>query len=384
VLCYAKDEGNECDKEDYCNAAGLCPDTFVPDETPCGLGVDPDDLRGPCDAGDKCEAGTCTDEQFKDDDVVCRPAVDCCDEPDKCPGNSYNCSSDLKYGPEVTCRTTCNDSPFDPEETCKHTDACPPNIILRETTCLTAGQHADAGTMSVIVSETALDTWTLCFSVSLADDWKLKGDESIKAHFGVDIPGSAPGQYDLKFPSGGISYNHLTDTYGACLDVSNMICPSDTLFFAVHLDVKNTATGETDTAWAMNECTSGAAMTTLPSSRFLNKKGNAHQGWGVYFMWEANCNDATCLNENCTGTNFPPAPTPPTPPPPTATPPTNSPPTSSPPDDTCDLICSSDGETTTVASFPTCGASLASEQVDSKKMKTKKMDNGKKKKKKGN
>jgi hypothetical protein len=337
-----------------------------------------EDAKGPCDAGDKCFDGTCRADQFKDISAVCRPAVDCCDEPDTCTSTSYDCSDDEKYGSDVTCRTSCNDSPFDPAETCKNSDSCPPNVILKEETCLTAGQNYDAGTMSVSVTETAEDTWTMCYSVSLGADWTLKGDESIKAHFSVDnAPGSAPGQYDYKYPNGGISYSAITDTYGACLDVTDMICPSNTLFFAVHLDVKNSVTGQTETAWAMNDCASGP-MTTLPSSQFLNTKGKA-QGWGTYFMWQATCpNDDTCLDATCIGKDFPPAPTPTHPP--TAMAPPTDPPSAA---DSCDVTCTVGGTTTTtkglcafdVSTMPVCDASLASAKVNKKK---KKKNKGKK------
>jgi hypothetical protein len=272
-------------------------------DTPCGNGQG---ARGICDAGDKCDAvGVCLDKQYAETTVACREASGCCDKPDNCPGNGYECSPDATFGPEKTCRASCLD-PADPAEVCSGIEGdkdCPSNVILDDELCIMAGQYHDAGTVTITATPApdSPNTWLVCPIISLANDWVLNPSASqpIKVSFSTqEVPGSAPGKYLTKYPGQGIvelSYLPVPGNYGleTCVSVNiAQLCPADgsfSLFFAIHLDVTDGTSSET--AWAMGcKDTDGSVVSNLgEGSPFYNKKRTATQGWGKYMEWTPAC-----------------------------------------------------------------------------------------------
>jgi hypothetical protein len=161
-------------------------------------------------------------------------------------------------------------------------DECPQDIILDDTLCLVAGQSTYVGAVSLKAAPSPIvsNSFDFCVTITL-DGATLTGSEPIKAEFSTtETPGSAPGKYSYKFPSGGIVQTHTAGVYklAECKRVTmNDLCGEKNfqLYFAIHLDVS--VGGSSETAWAL-ECPADPALPATelgPGLPFINKKGTA-------------------------------------------------------------------------------------------------------------
>lgn len=251
---------------------------------------------GPCDAGSVCgTSGTC-DSVYKEDTTVCFAAQGCCDAAEYCTGSTYNCPDDVKKTFGTICRETCEDCVSDPSEVCDGvSNTCPDNTILKESICIYAGQHNEAGTVALTASPIAGSSdYRLCAEMTLLG-WTLQqgANEAIKIEFSTDgVPESNPGKYSIKYPSSDISQT-ASGIFEYCMTITGAeVCPADgspktSLSFALHFDVENGESSET--AWAL-PCKDSTAPSAFTASPFLNRKGKA-RGWGNYFVWEPCCPD---------------------------------------------------------------------------------------------
>ena len=90
----------DCDKPEYCNAEGQCPDDVSEEDgTTCGAPID--DV---CQGQSTCRSGQC-EPVFHSSEKVCRPAAGPCDVVEYCSGISAGCADDTHKPNGSTCGT---------------------------------------------------------------------------------------------------------------------------------------------------------------------------------------------------------------------------------------------------------------------------------------
>jgi len=164
-------------------------------------------------------------------------------------------------------------------------NTCPDNTVLQEAVPIVAGQHYDAGTVTLSANPVSETSYELCAVMTLTGGWTLDSNkgEPIKLEFSVEgSPFRIPGRYTYKYPS-----TDIVSLGGGSYKFCTTISIGDEVYFAIHFDVANG--DQTETAWALScqdECPTVSA--------FVGTKWR--KGWGEYFTWKS-CDINQC--EKC-------------------------------------------------------------------------------------